>query len=37
VLKSLLQAGIVEHAARGDWRIVNPLLREYLRGFDPLG
>ena len=31
VLKLLLQAGIVEHVARGDWRIVNPLLKEYLR------
>lgn len=37
VLKALLQAGIVAHAGRGDWRIVNPLLREYLRSFDPLG
>jgi uncharacterized protein len=37
VLKLLLQAGIVEHVARGDWRIVNPLLKEYLRRLDPLG
>jgi uncharacterized protein len=37
VLNALRHAGIVEHVARGDWRIVNPLLREYLRGFDPLG
>lgn len=37
VLKSLLQAGIVDHRGRGDWRIVNPLLKEYLRRFDPLG
>ena len=37
VLKLLLQAGIVEHVARGDWRIVNPLLQEYLRRLDPLG
>ncbi len=36
VLKLLLQAGIVEHVARGDWRIVNPLLKEYLRRLDPL-
>jgi uncharacterized protein len=36
VLKLLLQAGIVEHVARGDWRIVNPLLKEYLRSLDPL-
>jgi uncharacterized protein len=37
VLKLLLQAGILEHVARGDWRIVNPLLKEYLRRLDPLG
>jgi uncharacterized protein len=37
VLKALLQAGVVEHVSRGDWRIVNPLLKEYLRRFDPLG
>jgi uncharacterized protein len=37
VLKALLQAGIVAHVSRGDWRIVNPLLKEYLRRFDPLG
>jgi hypothetical protein len=37
VLNALLHAGIVEHVARGDWRIVNPLLGEYLRRFDPLG
>ncbi len=37
VLKLLLQAGVVEHVARGDWRIVNPLLKEYLRRLDPLG
>ncbi|HEY2318062.1 MAG TPA: ATP-binding protein [Solirubrobacteraceae bacterium] len=36
VLKLLLQAGIVEHVARGDWRIVNPLLKEFLRRLDPL-
>jgi hypothetical protein len=36
VLKLLLHAGIVEHIARGDWRIVNPLLKEYLRNLDPL-
>lgn len=36
VLKLLLQAGIVEHVARGDWRIVNPLLKAYLRDLDPL-
>jgi hypothetical protein len=37
VLKLLLRAGIVEHAARGDWRIVDPLFQAYLRGLDPLG
>lgn len=37
VLKLLLQAGIAEHVARGDWRIVNPLFRDYLRELDPLG
>jgi hypothetical protein len=37
VLKLLLRAGIVEHVARGDWRIVDPLLKAYLRGLNPLG
>ena len=37
VLKLLLHAGIAEHVARGDWRIVNPLFRDYLRELDPLG
>ncbi len=37
VLKRLERAGVVEHLGRGDWRIVNPLLREYLRRLDPLG
>ncbi len=37
VLKLLLRAGIVEHVARGDWRIVNPLFRDYLGRLDPLG
>jgi len=37
VLKLLLRAGIVEHVARGDWRIVNPLFGDYLRRLDPLG
>ena len=36
VLKLLERAGIVEHLARGRWRIVNPLLQEYLRRLDPL-
>jgi uncharacterized protein len=37
VLKLLLRAGIVEHAARGDWRIVDPLFETYLRGLSPIG
>jgi uncharacterized protein len=37
VLKLLLRAGIVEHVARGNWRIVDPLLRNYLRRLDPVG
>jgi hypothetical protein len=37
VLKLLLRAGIVEHAARGDWRIVNPLFKAYLARLDPFG
>jgi uncharacterized protein len=37
VLKLLLRAGIVEHAGRGDWRIVDPLFQAYLRGLDPMG
>jgi uncharacterized protein len=36
VLKLLLRAGIVEHAGRGDWRIVDPLLEAYLRDLSPL-
>ncbi|MGA9859801.1 MAG: AAA family ATPase [Solirubrobacteraceae bacterium] len=36
VLKLLRQAGVVEHASRGDWRIVNPLFKAYLRDLDPL-
>jgi uncharacterized protein len=37
VLKLLLRAGVVEHVARGDWRIVDPLFAIYLRRLDPLG
>jgi hypothetical protein len=37
VLNLLLRAGTVEHVARGDWRIVNPLLKEYLKRMDTLG
>jgi hypothetical protein len=36
VLKLLRDAGIVEHRARGDWQIVNPLLRAYLAALDPV-
>ena len=36
VLKLLLRAGILEHAGRGDWRIVDPLLEAYLRDLSPL-
>lgn len=36
VLKLLERAGIIEHVARGDWRIVNPLFRDYLRTLTPL-
>jgi uncharacterized protein len=34
VLRRLEQAGVVEHIAHGDWRIIDPLLREYLRRLD---
>ena len=36
VLTLLERAGIIEHVRRGQWRIVNPLLQEYLRRADPL-
>ena len=36
VLKRLQRAGVVDHVARGDWRIINPLLRAYLAELDPL-
>ena len=36
VLKRLQHAGVVEHVARGDWRIINPLLKAYLAELDPL-
>jgi len=29
-LRSLRDAGIIEHPARGEWRIIDPLLRRYL-------
>ena len=35
MLKLLLRAGIVEHVARADWRIVDPLFQAYLRDLDP--
>jgi hypothetical protein len=35
VLNLLARAGIIEHVARGRWRIVNPLLAEYLRRLEP--
>jgi uncharacterized protein len=37
VLKLLRDAGIVEHEARGRWRIIDPLLRHYLVSLDPFG
>jgi uncharacterized protein len=37
VLKLLLRAGIVEHVARGNWQIVDPILQAYLRRLDPFG
>jgi hypothetical protein len=37
VLKLLLRAGVLEHVARGNWQIVNPLFKHYLSRFDPLG
>ena len=36
VLKLLREAGIAERPARGDWRIVNPLLKAYLADLDPV-
>jgi uncharacterized protein len=35
VLKLLRDAGIVEHEARGRWRVIDPLLRHYLATLDP--
>ena len=37
VLKLLRDAGIVEHEARGRWRVIDPLLRHYLVSLDPFG
>ena len=36
VLKLLREAGIAERPARGEWRIVNPLLKAYLEDLDPV-
>jgi hypothetical protein len=36
VLTLLERSGTIEHAGRGDWRVINPLLREYLCRLDPL-
>jgi hypothetical protein len=35
VLKLLRDAGVVEHEARGRWRVIDPLLRHYLVSLDP--
>jgi uncharacterized protein len=35
VLKLLRDAGILEHEARGRWRVIDPLLRHYLATLDP--
>ncbi len=37
VLKLLRDAGILEHESRGQWRVIDPLLRHYLASLDPLG
>jgi hypothetical protein len=37
VLKLLRNAGVVEHEARGRWRVIDPLLRHYLAALDPFG
>jgi hypothetical protein len=35
VLKLLRDAGVIEHQARGRWRVIDPLLRHYLVSLDP--
>jgi uncharacterized protein len=35
VLKLLRDAGVIEHVARGRWRVIDPLLRHYLVSLDP--
>jgi len=37
VLKLLRNAGVIEHEARGRWRVIDPLLRHYLATLDPFG
>ena len=37
VLKLLRDAGVLEHESRGQWRVIDPLLRHYLASLDPLG
>ena len=37
VLKLLRDAGVLEHESRGQWRVIDPLLRHYLVSLDPLG
>jgi hypothetical protein len=37
VLKLLRDAGVLEHEARGRWRVIDPLLRHYLAALDPFG
>ena len=37
VLKLLRDAGILEHESRGQWRVIDPLLRHYLASLNPLG
>ena len=37
VLKLLRDAGVIEHEARGRWRVIDPLLRHYLATLDPFG
>jgi uncharacterized protein len=35
VLKLLRDAGVLEHESRGRWRVIDPLLRQYLATLDP--
>jgi hypothetical protein len=37
VLKLLRDAGVLEHEGRGEWRVIDPLLRRYLVALDPFG